>query len=466
MRERYEPARIGPRAGARTPRSAAAVRGAAQDRVSRLQRSAGNRAVASAIRAAREGVRPGGPRRTLSRVLLNSGGTPLAGTAVDELAERHPGYTLEGTTITIAQAHAEPVPYIVREFRHGRITIEPYRESTPYRWQLPHAYMPTGTTMTPKQAGAGAANPYELKRRDMPASLTGQVSVMHPTGVTYHGAEDIQRGTGLADAGLHRTHHLSDSAIRQLIVNIAARGTWGHRAVAEWFNAVAGPGLGPTLYERFCKLAEKRDAAGLEVVAGDLSNNPWQVGLGRGEPNMQVSAYFDESRTASGIPSPVASLIAQFTTNLATHGAADASIVKAALSQLEHVETGEFLHSMTVSVQPGQSAYAAGGSPAPAPGPAAPGVAPAGAAPATIGLTQFLQLGRPERPPVPPGVHTSDSLSNYQRVSMLQLCEGPEARSLLEMVREGKTREFVDQLKGAVFQVEAGGKVSLVRPGS
>lgn len=422
-------------------------RGAAAE-VLRLQRAAGNRAVTAAISRAQRGGASG--QRTLARVLLwAANNAPLTQSEVDELRRAHPRKADE-----LQRRHQSPNSYTVREYGRHLSTAE-YRPpaASHFHPQIPESWAPHGTISSPREAGSDAGNPFALERHSMPASLTAEVQQTHVTGVTYHGAERLRGGSQLKQAGLDRTHHLSDSAIRNLIANIVNLRTWTMPVVAQWFAAVGGADLGPQLYARFVPAAERNHVSALEQIAAELSNNAWQVGLGPARTNQTVNASFDESRTPSGIPTPVASVIAQYTWALATHRAADEGIVRAAMSQLQNTQTGELMHSMTVTVHPGQSPYVHGGSVAPVVNWNGPPIGPAAPPPsATVTPAQFAELSRPDRPPVAPGRYPVQSLTIYQVIALLQLAPEPVAEVILSMVPEGG-QALVDALANAVFVV-------------
>lgn len=419
---------------------------------------AGSSALASALQLARAGLRPSA---ALARVLVNGLGQPLTAEQVNELRRRYPRQSA-----AIDEHQAEQAAYTVTELRTSA-KLTPYQPPTiDFRPFLPAGYLPTSMAPPPREAGARAGNAVHYKRQEMPASRTQEAAALQPTGITYHGAERIRGGSGLAEAGLHRTHHLSDSAVRALLRNVVKRGAQRRRVVAEWLKAVAGPQLGAELHARLVRLADA-DVAGQQELAGRLSNSPNNVGLGAAGPNMSVGARFDEARTASGIPSPVASAIAHFTQQLAVFEAADPLLVASALAQLEHVRTGETLRSMTIDVEHGRSAHLPGGPAAgPWPAPAAAAALPAAPAPAPgISLVDFIGLGPGDRPPVPAGSHPVEALNVYQCVALLLLCRSREAERLLQLVRDDRTNELYDALRDARFEVGAAGSVSLtLRP--
>lgn len=322
-------------------------------------------------------------------VLVNALGAKLSELELENLLKDYPAHAAE-----INHYNRALEDYIATPLRHGRLTIQ-QRQPPPARsfaFQVPpDVTLSSGSQPVWDAARHSGMNP-SLARTDMKESLTPAIASSAPTGLEYSGASAIRSGRGLQESGLARTHHLSDKSIRVIIEWLHKHRDWasyqgGVHKVIEWMSALTGdPRLGDATTS---KLLDAGTSVELEAIVNTLSNNPWNVGLGSGPVNRMIGPTFDESRTASGLPTPVASVIAQFTQYL--RGLVPEDVIETALGQMVHRETGAIVHSMTAM---------SSGAPASA-------VAPV----STVPLAAVEQMTSSYPPPLPrPGQYRADQL--------------------------------------------------------
>lgn len=340
--------------------------------------------------------------------------------------------------------------YTVTETRSG-LTISKSKRTEPRRWHysVPEGFLPSGGNVNAMQTGTDLGFG-GLDRTAMKASLTGSITSSTPTGFGYFGSEEIKSGRGLKESNLARTHHLADSSIRSIVQYLHKNNAWssspfwGCRAVCQWLATLTGGSTsqGEVLASR---LRDARGPSDLEVLVNELSNNPFNVGLGRADTNEKVGPFFDESRTVGGIPTPVSSAIAGATRQLSVHGVVDGRMIDAALSQLIHTGTGEILHSMTATTSSSLSTL----------GQTAP-------QPVTTMPIQSIQWGSSALP-VGQGTYQAKHLPPATAMVLLGIYAEASGDLTAQFVADLDAREGYSLLigKGAVFVVSADGQVTV-----
>lgn len=303
--------------------------------------------VAGAACAPRAKANPGGGTPAIQAVLVDPAGTALSEEEIEELKSQYP---LQAADIDRLQGL--PASYAARPLG-GRVALNLYAQPSGggYHYSVPQGHTVTGNHPTSKRAAESQGMQPTLKRQNFATDFTQQILGQSPYGQHYVGSSQLQSGKGLKESGLDRTHHLSNSSVMVIVEWLHHNRGWtqmGRNFVLQWMNALTG-GRGEALFWEL--YGGNLTANDLNRIADALSNNPFQVGIGNAQTNEKVvGPYFDESRTTGGFPTPVASVIAQYTQGL-TNAGVPAEIIAAVLAQVQDAE-GKTVTSMTVEWPP------------------------------------------------------------------------------------------------------------------
>ena len=283
----------------------------------------------------------------IQRVLVDNAGNRLSDHEVQTIIENNPARAQD-----ITNAHNSPQSFTVRDARSGLI-INPFTppQTGGFHYSIPQGFSSTNGNQTNREAARSNGLPLTLGRQSFTSHFTQDLMQSAPQ--TYQGMEKIDSGQGLQQAGLDRTHHLSDSSIRIIVQELNQNRQWingyGLNRVILWVQALLGEtGNAQTIIQQFGDYDHPATENTLTQIAAALSNNTHQVGFGDSHTNQRVvGPFFDESRTKSGYPTPLSASIWMATRNLDT--VVPKNIIDAALAQIQNDKTGELVTSMVVS---------------------------------------------------------------------------------------------------------------------
>lgn len=290
---------------------------------------------------------PAGGAAAIQAVLVDHAGNALGQQQVEDLIQEHSDRSGE-----IVDKQMSLTSYVVVATRSG-LTFNPYAPSIGhgFHYSVPPGHTVTGNHPTSKRAAESQGMQPTLKRQNFAPDFTQQILDRSPYGQHYVGSSQLQSGKGLKESGLDRTHHLSNSSVMVIVQWLHHNRGWttrGMNFVLQWMNALTGFRGAALFWELHGGNLTDND---LNRIADALSNNPFQVGIGNAKTNQKVvGSYFDESRTTGGFPTPVASVIAQYTQGL-TNAGVPPEIIAAVLAQVQDAE-GKTVTSMTVEWPP------------------------------------------------------------------------------------------------------------------
>jgi RHS repeat-associated protein len=189
-----------------------------------------------------------------------------------------------------------------------------------------------------------------LKRAPFPAAITPQLAakVKNQWTIKYN------KEGGLAAAKVSRNHHLADSAIKAITVNVmhtvigAGKITATQtKALKRWMSALAGKNEAPAIFKSFTEAIGHWKVKSLQFVAGilqsvhnRLSPTKQNVDLGHDKLNTMMDNTFD------GL-TPATQEIYDATRGLETAGLAHKDLIDATLTPPTVIATGELLNSFT-----------------------------------------------------------------------------------------------------------------------
>ncbi len=290
----------------------------------------------------------------IQRVLVDNAGNPMSLQEINQLIAQYPERTND-----IQEAANNRNSFTANTPRSG-LRINPYAppSRTGFHYSLPEGFTTTSSSnKTNRQAANSLGMGMNLSRTDFGKHFTEDI-LSSKYGSQYAGSEKIASGMKLSEAGLDRTHHLSDSSIRIIVEwlnNHPQRWhNYGVNWVRNWMNALTG---GQGVEELMNLMGVGHDTrppttSELNTVVDHLSNNTHQVGFGDSHTNQKVvGPFFDSSKTPSGFDSPLAASISMATEGLKNIGLPQ-EIIQAALAEVVDKKTGKKQSSMTFFLPP------------------------------------------------------------------------------------------------------------------
>jgi hypothetical protein len=284
--------------------------------------------------------------QVIQRVLVDRLGQYLSNKEIQKLKDDYPEQSKQ-----IDEAVNSFDTFTYNESRQGLI-INAYAppSSRSFRFSLQEGYTTTSNSNdTNREVAKNLGMQMNLSRTTFNSKFTDEM-LDSENGMQYEGASKISGGMGLKEAGLDRTHHLSDSSIRLIVEALHENRAWetyGINWVINWMRALTGQSNVSGLMNLLGTTQQPPSTNDLNTLVDLLSNNPYQVGFGNSNTNQKiVGSFFDGSKTPGGFDSPLTATISMATEGLKNAGVPK-DLIEVALARIVDKETGELVSSMT-----------------------------------------------------------------------------------------------------------------------